>query len=105
MLPGRRGQLRVEFLVDTGFEGELSLPSNLAAELDAITIGQRPIQVADGTRSYRPLLQIEAEWTDEPRSIEVLIIENEPLLGIEMLADNLITIEMTDGGEVAVEPL
>ena len=48
------GQSASSFLIDTGFEGELSLPSNLAAELDAVHVGQRPVQVADGTQQRLP---------------------------------------------------
>jgi len=35
-LPGLRGSQSVEFLVDTGFDGELSLPSALLAGLNVV---------------------------------------------------------------------
>jgi len=45
------------------------------------------------------------EWNEEQRSTEVLILEGDPLLGTVLLREYLIQMEMTEGGQVAIEPL
>jgi len=44
---------------------------------------------------------------EEQRVIEVLVLENHgnPLLGIDVLAEHLLTIEVATKGEVTIEPL
>ncbi len=34
-LPGQAGPLEIEFIVDTAFDGDLAVPSELALRLDA----------------------------------------------------------------------
>jgi len=104
-LPGLRGPLNVEFLVDTGFDGELALPSTLINQMEASFITERAVLLADGSQSKRPVYKVTLKWEDEPRITEVMLLEGAPLLGSELLAGYLLQIEMTDGGEVVIEPL
>ncbi len=104
-LPGREGLVNVEFIVDTGFEGELSLPQHLLNQLVVSDASRRPVLLADGTRRERPFHKIIVDWHDEPRLAEALALDGNPLLGAELLAESLLQAEMTDGGEVSVEPL
>ena len=104
-LPGHSGPVSVEFVVDTGFEGELALPERLINQLAVSDASQRPVLLADGTRRERPFHKIVLDWHDGPRLVELLTLEGSPLLGVELLADSLLQAEMFDGGEVSVEPL
>ena len=97
--------LSIEFIVDTGFEGELCLPASLVSRLITLTSGSCPVRLADGTIRYRPSCEVMLNWQGESRRTDVLILEGYPLLGVELLADCLLQIEMTDGGEVSIEPL
>ena len=45
------------------------------------------------------------DWNDELRSTEVLILEGDPLLGTVFLQDYLVQMEVTEGGQIAIEPL
>jgi hypothetical protein len=45
------------------------------------------------------------EWNDEQRLTEVLVLEGNSLLGNELLYGSLLQVEMTDGGEISIEPL
>ena len=53
-LPGVAGIFQVEGVVDTGFEGELALPSSLARRLDADSFGKRRIEKYAGALRYHP---------------------------------------------------
>lgn len=61
--------------------------------------------LADGTLRQRPSHELMLEGDEEPRRTEVLEIDGNPLLGVVFLSDNLLQVEMTDGGEVTVESL
>jgi len=104
-LPGLRGPLNVEFLVDTGFDGELTLPNAVLEQLEMSFITNRSVLLADGSQSRRPVYTVILTWDDEPRATEVMGLEGSPLLGGELMAGCLLQIEMTDGGEVLIEAL
>ena len=110
-LPGRDGDpLDVEFIVDTGFDGDLTLPADIVRRLSAFPDGQRSRQLADGSTSrcdvYRLLLDREEDEEGEaPGALEVLVINGNPLLGTQFLFEHLFLVEVTEGGEVSAEPL
>jgi clan AA aspartic protease len=102
-LPAKTGSLPVEFIVDTGFDGHLSLPSRLLAQLDAEPLFVTVRQLADGSfcesTVYRLVLELhETFWTTE-----VLALEHNPLFGTTLMQGCYISIDMTEGGEVSIE--
>jgi clan AA aspartic protease len=107
ILPGQSEDLEVEFIVDTGFEGGLTLPMHLAQQLSARNAGfQNRIQ-ADGSLLRFPCFEFFMEWDEEedPQFVEVLVKESAPLIGTTFLMERLLQIEMTEGGEVTADPL
>ena len=105
-----RVQLRVEgqaveFIVDTGFRGEITLPARLATRLDAPVVGTRVVQLADGTSRIAPVHLLSVEWESELRLVETLALEGNPLLGTELLEGYHVHAEISEGGEVFVEAL
>jgi predicted aspartyl protease len=102
-LPGADGDLEIEFIIDTGFEGDLALPGHLARRLGQ-PAGFRVRALADGTLIKCPYFLVTIDWIDgESRRTEVLVLEGEPLLGTAYLRDTLVQIEMSEGGEVSAE--
>ncbi len=104
-LPGQAGPLRVELVVDTGFEGELALPSRLLSRLHTAPLSSRRIRLADGSEQFQPVHLAQREWAGEARNVEILTLEGAPLLGSLLMTGFLLQVEMTDGGEVSLEPL
>lgn len=104
-LPGSSGPFSVEFCLDTGFEGELALPSAVAARLELEDIEPRTIAMADGTMRTAFVGYITLEWNEEPRPTEVLVLDGNPLLGMLLLEGSQIQIEAADGGEIVIEAL
>jgi len=105
-LSGDNGPQRdVEFIVDTGFLGELTLPPSLLRELGAQVTGSEPLRLADGVARVYRLYEVRTEWDDEERYVEAVAINGDPLLGIELLRGSHLHIEVTEGGEVLAEPL
>ena len=44
-------------------------------------------------------------WHGEPRIIEVVEADSEPLLGMELLLGNRVTLDVLEGGPVTIYPL
>lgn len=105
-LPGRNGSFVVEFIVDTGFDGELALPPSLVARLETEIAGCQTLSLADGTTLFSPYYRVVIEdWEGEERLTEILLLDGQPLLGVNLLHGYLLQIEMTEGGEVEIEAL
>ena len=104
-LPGHDGTVHVEFVLDTGFDGELALPAHLLRDLVLSFVGDHAVLLADSTRRHIPHYEIDIEWHEENRPTEIIALEGRPLLGAGLLGGSGIHIEMRDGGEVVVEEL
>lgn len=86
-LPGQHGELAVEFILDTGFDGDVSLPSSLIQQLEATFSTERIVRLADGSQHRRPYYEMIMEWDGEERLTEITVLENSPLLGAVLLAN------------------
>lgn len=96
------------FILDTAFDGEFALPADLIPSIYAFSPSVRRIVLANGMeRDANYVMALLEREEDEPLVVEVLVMEagGNPLLGIDMLAEHLVTIEMMEGGDVAVETL
>lgn len=105
-LPGHDGEFEVEFLVDTGYDGGLSVPPHIAQRLDVGEPEVRLVRVAGGILQRCLYYEIPLE-NDEGEEImtEVLVLEGNALVGNVFLAETLLEIEMTEGGGVTIESL
>jgi clan AA aspartic protease len=102
--PGGHAQ-QVEALIDTGFDGFLTLPT---AAIRAFALPFLDIQeaiLADGSSAFCNTYQATVLWDGQPRVVEVQAVEGIPLLGMAMLAGNTLTIQVVDGGRVTIEAL
>lgn len=96
---------RLEAVVDTGFEGDLSLPPDRIRDLGLRFVQHIDMVVATGrtfrVNSYYGI----AIWRGERRPIRILEAEGRPLIGVNLLWGSLLTAEMTDNGAVTIGPL
>lgn len=104
-LPGLNGPLSVEFIVDTGFNGDLALPEIVIRQLDTAILESRLIQLAGAFQQRSCYYELVLDWEGELRSIEVLALNGNPLIGNDLWKDQALQAENTDGGEVLFEPL
>lgn len=104
-LPGMQTEIDLEFIIDTGFAGDLAMPAQLAGLLTGDFAGLGKRRLANGQHLQCRTYEIMLDWDDELRPTEVLVLEGDPLMGTVLLRDHLLQVEMMDGGEVALEPL
>ena len=97
--------LSVEVVLDTGFNGELALPASIIPQLDLVPMNNRYTYLAVGGEVWLSAWRSLILWNGRPRSIEIVETDSEPLLGMDLLHGNRVTIEVREGGSVTVETL
>ena len=97
--------LETDVLIDTGFSGSLSLPPEIIAKLGLLPHGEMLGILADGTKSLFPIYKAIISWHGQPWAISVSAVESHPLLGMGMLCDSELFMQVFDGGEVVIQAL
>jgi clan AA aspartic protease len=105
-LVGAAGQVEeVDAVIDTGFTGELTLPSSITALLGHRSRGSEEARLADGEMVLLPTYRIPVLWDGVQQLATVMEAENDPLIGMRLLHGYRLTIDAIDGGPVTIEPL
>jgi len=103
---GSKGhEQEVDVVVDTGFDGSLSLPPAIIAAL-GLTYRQRGRAIlADGSETVFNIYEGIVNWDGQPRRIKVDDADADPLLGMELLYGYELKIEVVEGGSVIINLL
>ena len=102
----RNSQLHTfDFVLDTGFTGQLALPVASIRQLELPLAPPRIGYLADGTEARFTAYTATALWDGQHRIVEVLEAGDEPLLGMELLQGSRVTFDVRDGGPVTIAPL
>ena len=97
---------QIEAVVDTGFNGWLTLTRDLVDELDLTSYGHRPSFLANGTRTLMGIFSALVLWSGQYRPVLIHQVESgRPLVGTSMLENSCLTIDMLEGGRVAIGPI
>jgi clan AA aspartic protease len=97
--------LPIEFVIDTGFTGYLSLP------LEAVSLMGLPFRhdtaanLADDSEVLMPVHEATILWDGEEREVLIVAAGKRPLLGTALLDEQELVIQFTDGGLVTVDAL
>jgi clan AA aspartic protease len=94
---------KINFLLDTGFNAQIALPSHYIGALSLLYLGIDYVTLADGTRSQVELHQAVLEWDGQERNVVVTTLEDDPLLGTELLFEHDVTIRFVVGGPVSLQ--
>lgn len=96
-------RIDIEFTVDTGFTGALSLPSRFVEAMGLPFVGQVAAILADGSAVETRRHRARIEWHGRNRNVRVLVSEGGPLVGMRLLRGCKLFMDVSPGGEVAVE--
>ena len=94
-----------EFVLDTGFDGDLSLPAQTIQTLVAVRLSPSIIELADGSRTTAHTWEATALWDGERRTVSIMESEGEPLLGMSLLWGNHISLAAKAFGDLVIERL
>ena len=98
-------ELAIDFVVDTGFNGYLTLPIPAVAALKLPLESTVVARLADGSESVIPIYLAEIRWNEQVQFVTVLATGTKPLLGTALLQGFRLTIEFNADGMVLVEKI
>lgn len=103
-LQGSTGQpLEVESVVDTGYNGFLTLPAELVAELGLAYRTRSYAVLADGSVVAYQVYTVSVLWDGQPRQIDAPATGDTPMIGMAMLEGHNLNIDVEIGGRVLIQ--
>jgi clan AA aspartic protease len=103
---GPEGQEQeITAVIDTGFDGTLTLPPALIATLGLVWRRRGRALLADGSDSLFDIYEAVVAWDGESRRIAVDEADIDPLVGMSLLYGYELTVQVIDGGTVIIQPL
>ena len=103
---GPAGQAqRIDAVVDTGFTDFLTLPFALISELELALVGKNVLSLADGNEVEMGVFRVTISWEGEPRDVLAYAADATPLVGMQLLENHSLHIEIVAGGGVTIESI
>ena len=104
-LQGSANQVReVEAVIDTGYNGLLTLPPSMVAELSLPIVSQGRATLADGSEAAFNVYGVTVVWDDKPMYVETGAVGVDPLVGMALLDGHNLNIDVENGGRVLIQP-
>lgn len=105
VLDESEASLALECVVDTGFDGDLTLPPAVIQHLRLQRMETITVVAANEANlrlnAYRGVIL----WQGQRRAVRIIEAEGSPLIGIGLLWGSFLTATITDNGAVTVGPL
>ena len=95
----------IEAIVDTGFGGDLLLPTATIRALRLRFQGEASAILADGQETSLPRWSGSVFWHGRQRNAQILEARGEPLLGTNLLHGSRVTLDMLENGDVIIDEL
>jgi clan AA aspartic protease len=95
----------LEFVVDTGFAGALTLPVTTVAALKLPFLQEMTANLADDNSVKTDVHVATILWEGEERRVAVLAMGSRPLLGTALLGDQELVVQFVEDGLVTINPL
>ena len=105
-LYGANGQtLDISAVVDTGYSGFLTLPTQIVAELALPFAAFGQAILADDTETSFDVHYVTVLWDGQERDIEADASGSTPLAGMSLLDKHDLSIRVQDGGRVLIRAI
>jgi clan AA aspartic protease len=95
----------IEVILDTGFNGSLTLPPAMIASLGLQWRTRGLVMLANGTEDHCDIYAATIIWDGRPRNILVEAADTDPLVGMALLYGHDLHMQVVEGGSVVIEPL
>ena len=99
--PGGQEEER-EAVIDTGFNGFLTLPPAVITALGLTRIGRGRAILANGSEELFEIYEATVLWDGQPRSVEADAADTDILVGMSLLYGRDLRIHAVDGGTVTI---
>jgi clan AA aspartic protease len=106
LLHGSGGQSQlVDALIDTGYDGSLTLPSALIQSLQLPWVQRILGVLADGSQRHFDRYAATVSWNGQKRIIRIEEIDTSPMIGMRFLQGHELRIQVVQSGLVTVIPI
>lgn len=102
VVKGARRQRRITAIIDTGFNGSLTLPTSLIAELQLPWRSRGKAILANGDETEFDIHAAVILWDGVPPKILVEAADTDALVGMLLLQNHDLHVRVVSGGAVAV---
>ena len=102
--PGQR-QEAIEGVIDTAFNGFLTLPSRVVRALNLPFVGNRRAMLGDERSVVLDIYLATVMWNEEEREVLVLQAEGGPLIGMSLLYGYRVILNVVENGDVIIDTL
>ena len=103
---GPNGQEQeIEAVIDTGFDGSLTLPPALITALGLPWRRRGRALLVDGNESVFEIYEATVIWDGTIRRVSVDEVDVVPLVGMALLYGYELTVQIVEGGRVILKPL
>ena len=99
------GEQEIEAILDTGFNGSLTLSPAVVAGLGLRWRTRGLVMLANGTEDHCDIDAATVIWDGTPRNILVEAADTDPLVGMALLYGHDVHIQAVEGGSVLIERL
>ena len=96
---------KVEAVIDTGFNGYLTLPNDLINYLKLQRAGSRYVTLGDGNVVVLDMYLAMVLWHGQQREVLALQADGGPLIGMSLLYGNRVMLEVVENGAVTIDSL
>lgn len=103
--PPERSDVEIECVVDTGFEGALTLPPDLVAALKLPYLTRISANLADDSSVMTRLHLATIIWHGVEREVIVLAMGRRPLMGTALIEDYHLSVDFCEGGSVIIDEI
>lgn len=99
------GSWEIDCVVDTACTAELTLPPDAIQAIALPWSRSAPAEIAGGRIVECPRYKATLLWNGGRREVEVVELDDEPLVGMALLEEHRLTMDVRDGGDVEIAPL
>ncbi|MEH1784735.1 MAG: clan AA aspartic protease [Nostoc sp.] len=105
ILPPEGSGVEIECVIDTGFEGFLTLPPSVIAALGLPYLININANLANNSTVETDVYLATVIWNSVERNIAALAMGRRPLIGTALLEDYHLSIDFCEGGTVLVDEI
>jgi clan AA aspartic protease len=96
---------QIQAVIDTGYNGYLTLPSHLITAHQFSFAGYRRAALADGSSVILDVYLATVVWHAKQQEVVVVQAEGTPLVGMSLLRGSRMTMDVIDDGDVVIDEL
>ncbi|MCE9533001.1 MAG: hypothetical protein K8T89_18035 [Planctomycetes bacterium] len=95
----------IEAIVDTGFNGFLTVPASLIATMSLPWLCRQEGELADGSVQIFDVYVATVDWNGQPKIVEVDAADAQPLVGMSLMHGSELRIQVVPGGPVTIDEI